>query len=132
MSARFLFVGEKPSPTAVRNGWTWESGHLAAKSLFEALRACDVDPTTCGFTNLFGDHHNSPPTLTANYRAPCLRAAAAAGTPVVAMGQKVSRALRERNVPHITIRHPAARGAGRLRARYAEHVRSILLGTATC
>lgn len=131
MANRYLFVGEKPSPTATRKGWTWESGRLAAKTLFDALRVCEINPQTCGFVNLFGDHFNSPSIVNANYRTPVIRAAARAGITVVAFGNKVSRALHDRDVPHIAMRHPAARGSGRAKDIYTAHVLRALQGTPT-
>lgn len=124
---RYLFVGERPSPTAYKNGWTWHSGRLAARSLFDALEACGVEPHKCGFVNAFCDSPYFEPTqkeVTA--RVSCLRAAADAGAKIVALGLKVSRLLYANGVPHVTMRHPAARGAGRKRAAYANHVKNVL------
>lgn len=127
---KLLFVGEKPSKTAHRKGWTWESGRLAAKPLFEALRAINIQPESCGFVNLFGDR----PTAgidqfgirAARPRLAVLKAAAAAGVTVIALGNRVSFTLAYNNVSHHKIRHPAARGAGRLSAKYAAHVADVL------
>lgn len=123
---RFLFVGEKPSPTAHKNGWTWRDGRLAAKPLFEALRGCGIDPDKCGFTNAFADHIGKLTLLEINGRMSCLRAAADAGTKIVALGNKVASLLNEHGIPHIKLRHPAARGAGRAKSIYAAHVKSTL------
>lgn len=128
MSRRFLFVGEQPSVTAYKNGWTWHHGRLAAKTLFAAFQVCGIDPTICGFTNVFGDHPGKPSKRETNARLHCLRAAADAGVQVVALGNKVSKALLEGEVRHITMRHPAARGAGRARDVYAAHVKEVLCG----
>jgi hypothetical protein len=56
MSKRFLFIGEKPSPMADTKDRVWADGGLAAKQLFDGLRANDIDPEKCVFFNLFGDH----------------------------------------------------------------------------
>ena len=122
----FLFVGERPSKLAHEKGWTWESGRLAAKQLFDALHACGVEPTKCGFVNLFGEHPQSPLYPSAD-RLAVFRAAAAAGVKIVAMGNRVASWLKGAGIPHRMIRHPAARGAGRKKELYAQHVREVLL-----
>lgn len=129
MARRFIFVGEKPSHTAHRKTWTWESGRLCAKPLFEALRAIDIEPTACGFINLYGDTPSATVSHTsahARCRVHVLLAARKAGITIVAMGNKVALTLAGYEVPHIKLRHPAARGAGRKRERYHEHVREAL------
>jgi hypothetical protein len=127
--SRFLFVGERSSEKAFRMGWTWESGRLAAKPLFEALAACAIAPQACGFVNLFGERPNAPTsgTRTIEDRILVIRAAAEAGTRIVALGNRVSAALARGNVPHLTLTHPAARGAIRLREAYIAHVREVLV-----
>jgi hypothetical protein len=128
--SRFLFVGERPSEKAFRMGWTWESGRLAAKPLFEALAACGIAPQACGFVNLFGERPDAARsgTRTIDDRLLVIRAAAEAGTRIVALGNRVSAALVSGNVPHLTLIHPAARGAIRLRETYVAHVREVLVG----
>src|SRR5690349_20740459 len=67
------------------------------------------------------------------HAAPALAAVqefAAAGYAVVALGRLVARTLTEDGIPHLALRHPAARGAGRARERYRAHVRSVLQGNA--
>lgn len=130
MRQALLFVGEKPSLTAHRKTWTWESGRLAAKPLFEALREIDITPETCGFVNLYGDSafsQISHASVTARSRAVVLKAAHKAGARVIAMGNKVSITLHGFDVPHIKLRHPAARGAGRKSEKYRKHVRDTLM-----
>ena len=39
----FIFVGERRSERARVIGVRWEHGHLAAKTLFDALRACGIN-----------------------------------------------------------------------------------------
>jgi hypothetical protein len=119
---RFLFIGERRSPTAVRMGVTWVDGHLCAKNLHEALRATGIDPSTCKFGNAYQD--NGMPNL-----ADLKRAArhAREGGCVVALGEKAHRQLKKAGVLHVTrLIHPAARGFIRKRERYQEHVATVL------
>lgn len=44
------------------------------------------------------------------------------GHTIVALGQKVSRALSKRRIAHLRLVHPAARGPIRKKAHYQEHV----------
>lgn len=122
----YLFVGERQSPTAAARGWTWESGRLCAATLFAALRAAGIDPAECRFVNLW-----STPGLGCPAEAPRLepvRRLAADGRTIVALGRLVSGVLSVAAIPHVALRHPAARGAGRARAQYRQHVHSVLLG----
>ncbi len=109
---RILFVGEERSPTAIERGWTWESGRLAAKQLFDALSACDIDPARCRFANWF---ERGGPSAVRRHRGP-----------VVAMGQKVQKAMAAAGIEYIPIVHPAARGHIRAKARYAAHIAEAL------
>ena len=52
---RLVFIGECRSLTAIRKGWSWADGRLAAKPLFEALEAMKLDPANHEFYNLFHD-----------------------------------------------------------------------------
>jgi hypothetical protein len=115
MSSPILFVGEKRSAKAIELGLRWEHGGLAAKPLFEALCACDIDPAKCVFTNIFE-------------RGGRKKAQTHHGL-VVAMGQKAAKELSRMQVEHISIVHPAARGKIRKRARYVAHVKSALSGS---
>lgn len=110
-----LFVGERRSSTAIRMGVRWKDGRLAAKQLFDALKHCGISPNSCQFVNWWerGTHQ-------------VVKHQAAKGVTVVAMGRKVQRELLARDIPHLFIFHPAARGAIRLKARYFDHVKSIL------
>jgi hypothetical protein len=45
---------------------------------------------------------------------------------VVGLGKKVQAELRRLGVPHLEMRHPAGRGAGRKRAEYIAHVADVL------
>ena len=119
----FIFVGERRSQLARRMGVRWEDGRLAAKQLFDALRACDVDPTACLFLNLF---HESRGVV----RQGVVRRLRSATSPVVALGLRVAAELSRHGVPHVRMTHPAARGVIRRKAHYAAHVRAVLLGQA--
>ena len=47
----FIFVGERRSRRARAMGVRWEDGHLAAKTLFDALRASGIDPVAQAYIN---------------------------------------------------------------------------------
>jgi hypothetical protein len=126
-SGRLVFVGECRSLTAQKKGWTWKDGRLAAKPLFEALRAMGVDPALHQYVNLWTDNASGetyaslapgvlPRTLA------LLEACCKAGHVVVALGQRVSAELTARSLDHVALVHPAARGRIRKRERYIAHV----------
>lgn len=121
----YIFVGEKPSQRAKDIGASWETGGLAAKTLHDALDYANINPQQCGFVNLFGD---SPDDAETPVLGVCktLLAANRAGLKVVGMGRKVQRHLAKRNVPHIPLVHPAARGEIRGKQRYLDHVKEQL------
>ncbi len=114
---RYLFVGEERSKRAKELKVTWKDGALAAKPLFEALRACDIDPDLVHFCNWFEGGQEQVRTSTVSSKVT-----------VVAMGKKVQAALEEEGIPHLAIVHPAARGRIRKRERYIAHVKEVLLG----
>jgi len=118
---RFLFVGESPSLTARRNGWTWRDGRLAAKQLFDALHAADIDPGQQDYINLF-----TGPACRVNARS--MAYVAASPFPVIALGRKVERALSKAGIAHTFLIHPSARGRIRKKQRYLKHVRNTLEG----
>lgn len=118
---RFLFVGECPSATAKRNGWTWRDGRLAARQLFDALRVADIDPKKQDYINLF-----TGPACRVNMAA--LSHVEQSPLAVIAMGRKVERALTVAGIPHTFLTHPSARGRIRLKRRYAKHLRKVLEG----
>lgn len=120
---RFLFIGERRSPTAVRMGVTWTDGRLCAKNLHEALRAIGVEPSEHEFGNAFEDDGSS--NLLDLVRA---RVHANHGGTVVALGLKAARELARIGVPHRVLTHPAARGTIRKRERYQEHVAAVMGG----
>lgn len=112
---KLTFVGEERSPTARRKDWRWQDGRLAAKQLFDALRAAGEDPAACCFLNLFERHGLA-----------AARMHALAGDVLIAMGRRVQRALRVSRLPCIAMVHPAARGRIRRKDRYAAHVLAIV------
>lgn len=113
---KILFVGEKPSDRAIKMGVEWKDGHLAAKQLFDALRANGVDPHDHSYTNWFV--HAKPEHHVNTWQR--------RGYTVVAMGEKVSAAMVRSGITHLKMVHPAARGLIRRKDRYAAHVASVL------
>lgn len=119
--ATFIFVGERPSATARRRQWTWRHGRLAARTLFDALRAAGLEPLAQRYTNLFDDGMDVKYAVV--WR---LRREVRAGCVIVALGKRVSIALERAGIGHTPMVHPAARGVIRKRERYHEHVRACL------
>ncbi len=112
LESTLLFVGEQRSELAIKLGLTWKDGGLAAKQLFDALRLCNIDPANVSFTNWF---ERGGKKIVREWE----------GT-IIAMGQKVHLAMNERNISHLTIVHPAARGKIRRKDLYADHVKTNL------
>jgi hypothetical protein len=112
---KILFVGERRSRTARRMKVRWEDGRLAAKQLFDAFDACGFPQHRAAFVNLF-----EPRGLA------LVCAAHHLGVPVIAMGRKVQRELTKRDMRFVPMVHPAARGAIRRKACYAQHVQEQL------
>lgn len=126
---RFVFVGERPSRTAARRGWTWEHGRLAGKTLHDALAHIGIDPARQRYVNLFGDEcERDAESIEINERILLIRRLKRRGYKVVGMGQRVCRKLRKAEVVHLSMRHPAARGRLRRRELYTAHVRQSLAG----
>lgn len=92
-----LFIGECRSLTAKRKNWTWRDGRLAAKPLFEALRAMGVDPAQHDYVNLWTDAATPiiPPARIAR-----LRRDREDGVELVALGKRVSGELAKRGIEH--------------------------------
>ena len=109
---RYYFVGERPSPTAMRRGWRWEHGRLAAKQLFDALLLIGINPSQCRFDNAFDTDSLAR-----------IRTAVRCDYVIVAMGKKCQQFLAEHAVPFLALVHPAARGEIRRKDRYAAHVK---------
>jgi hypothetical protein len=125
LSGRFIFVGERRSPTAIARGWTWESRRLCADTLHRALEAAGLDRWPCTFVNLWSDE---PPW--GDPRPDVLETLAhqtrTTGTYVVALGRKVQRALARHGIAHVPLHHPAARGKVRRTRAYQAHVAAVL------
>jgi hypothetical protein len=115
MSNKILFVGERRSPTAVRKGWRWTDGRLAAKQLFDAFNAIAFPVEQAVFVNLF-----EPGALR------CVRTVEQCGVPVIAMGRKVQEELARQGVTFTPMVHPAARGRIRRKDLYIDHVRQVI------
>jgi len=111
----YVFVGERPSPTALKRHWEWKDGRLAAKQLFDALEALGIEPERCEFANAFEVGHLS-----------FIRQWALKGYVIIGMGKKAQARLREANIEHREMVHPAARGSIRLKANYFAHVAEVL------
>src|SRR5688572_16535997 len=114
----FLFVGERPSPTAIRMGVTWKDGRLAAKQLFDALLSNGIDPSKQVYDNIFTAQDKVCPRAVRR-----IRRAFRQGMTVVAMGQRVGAVFSKLGLAHKAIVHPAARGRIRKKSRYSEHLR---------
>src|SRR5207245_1227056 len=79
--AMILFVGERRSPTAIRMGWTWASGRLAARTLYDALENACIKIGACDFINLF--------EVQRAYGWPRVLEAVECDIPIVGMGRRV-------------------------------------------
>lgn len=127
----FLFVGERPSRRAVRMGVTWSDGALAGATLFGALRNLGLDPSHQCYRNLYTSPVRGAATDEEDEKEAVgeIKRAQKRGLTVVGMGRIVQRVLAREGVPHLQLRHPAARGRERLRARYHTHARDVLTQT---
>jgi hypothetical protein len=123
----YTFVGECRSLTAIRKGWTWADGRLAAKPLFEALEAMQVDLASVDFMNLWKDPRRGKPDerVIDESRLDTL-VSLIGGRIIVALGARVSTELIARKIDHVALIHPAARGRIRKRSRYIAHVKERL------
>lgn len=108
---KFLFVGEERSPTAIRMGVTWKDKRLAAAHLSKAIEALGIDWDKCTFLNVYEDDIETIRMFKGV---------------TVAMGRKVEKELKNNNIPHEYIHHPAARGKIRIIENYKAHVREQL------
>lgn len=127
----FLFVGERPSDRAARMGVTWSDGALAGATLFDALRSLEVDPSRQSYRNLYTSPVRGAATDGEDEREAVveIKRAQKRGLTIVGMGRIVQRVLTREGIPHLRLRHPAARGRERLRARYHAHARAVLTQT---
>lgn len=124
----FLFVGERPSDRAVRMGVTWRDGALAGATLFDALRNLGLDPSQQSYRNLYNSPVRGAATDREDEREAIgkIKRAQGCGLTIVGMGRIVQRVLTREGIPHLQLRHPAARGRDRLRARYHDHAHDVL------
>lgn len=118
----YVFVGERPSPTALRKGWTLKDGRLAGKQLFDALMRLGLNPQDYEYDNLFiisedKRCYNAVRRVKRRHQA---------GLKIVAMGVKVAYHLERLQIPHLKIPHPAARGRIRKKSRYTAAVKEGL------
>lgn len=121
---QLVFVGEKRSAKAVALGVTWHDGRLAARTLFNALRALgDAEPQRHHFVNLFLD---CPSYQLRDHSLDLVRELRAQGHTVVGLGRRVQRVLDQAGIEHLPLYHPAARGAIRKTERYQAHVADVL------
>ena len=120
----FVFVGERRSPKARRMRVTWRDGRLAAKPLFEALRAAGYDPHAQVYLNLFAERGRTLRVIRQALRR--IKRWAAAGGQIVGLGQAVCHTLTRLGVAHRQLVHPAARGTIRRKERYRQHVCEVL------
>jgi hypothetical protein len=127
----YLFVGEWPSDRAVRMGVTWSDGALAGATLFDALRHLGLDPSRQRYLNLYTSPARGAATDREDEREAVgeIRRSQERGLTVVGMGRIVQRVLTREVIPHLRLRHPAARGRERLRCRYHTHARDVLTQT---
>jgi hypothetical protein len=109
-----LFIGEQRSSKAKKMGVHWRDGRLAAKQLFDALKACGIEPTEHSYVNIWEK-------LGANVRSIIKHEG-----PRIALGKKVCNFLSAAKIDHIPMIHPAARGAIRKKEVYTAHVASVL------
>lgn len=105
---KYLFVGEKRSPTAIRMGVTWKDKRLAASHLSKALDYIGIDWEDCRFKNVFEDDIEE------------IRQHVGI---IVAMGRKVEKILKNHGIEHEFIYHPATRGEVRNIEKYKKHVK---------
>lgn len=121
----FIFVGERPSQRSIDLGVTWQDGALAAKQLFDALRACGIDPNAQTFLNLFIDSADIVNDRAVKEIQNVFKSRS--HTIIIALGRKVEGELTKLNIHHRFLTHPAARGKIRKKERYAGHVKKVLL-----
>ena len=118
---KILFVGEKRSPLARKMGVTWKDGRLAAKHLHKALEFCNIDITNCDFKNVFRE------ILAENIvNKTAVREIRRFDGIVVAMGRKVERVLKNNDIEHEFVYHPATRGEVRNIDKYCNHFKNNL------
>ena len=119
--SKILFVGEKRSPTARKMKVTWKDGRLAGKHLMTAIERAQLDVENCDFMNVFREIlaedivNETAVAIINNFDGV-----------VVAMGRKVEKVLKNNDIEHEFIYHPATRGTYRNIDRYCEHFKNNL------
>jgi hypothetical protein len=105
---KYLFVGERRSPTAIRMNVTWVDKRLCAGHLSKAVENLGIDWNECAFLNVFEDD---------------IRDIRVFKGVVIAMGRNVEKVLKKEQIRHEFIYHPATRGAVRNIQKYKDHVK---------
>lgn len=105
---KYLFVGERRSPTAIRMNVTWKDKRLAAAHLSKAVENIGINWDECEFMNVFEDDINEIHKFEGV---------------IVGMGRKVERELKKLGIEHEFIYHPATRGEVRNIEKYKNHVK---------
>lgn len=105
---KYLFVGERRSPTAIRMNVTWVDKRLAAAHLSKALDFIGINWNDCEFKNVFEDDIDDIRKFKGV---------------VIAMGRKVEHELIKQKIQHEFIYHPATRGKVRIVENYKNHVK---------
>ena len=105
---RYIFIGENRSKRAIKMKVRLHDGRLAAKQLFDGLKALNIAPIEQLYVNLFEPLEKQGIICTKNHTT-WLLSCAGHEYKLVAMGNKVSRELSRRQIEHIKIAHPAAR-----------------------
>lgn len=119
----YCFIGERRSNKAIQMKVRWQDGRLAAKQLFDALKAIGLDPSKQIYLNLFVDkvkHTVVKSSLTK------IRSFTKKGYNIVGMGRAVQKELAKRGIKHSCLTHPAARGSIRKKERYTNHLKDVL------
>jgi hypothetical protein len=122
---KYLFVGERPSRKAVQMQVSWQDGKLAAKQLFDALLANEINPKLCTFDNVFQPTFGEEIVCKKSLKR--ILQKHNDGFTVIAMGNKVANILNN-IIPFKKIVHPAARGKIRKKELYIQHIKEVLIG----
>ena len=108
---KYLFVGEERSPTAIKMDVTWRDKRLCAGHLSKAVESLGVKWCQCAFLNVYEDNIEDIKSFEG---------------PVIGMGRKVERVLKNNDIDHSFIYHPATRGEVRNIDKYCNHFKNNL------
>lgn len=125
----FIFVGERPSPRAIKLGITWQSAGLSGRTLFEALLAAGIVPQEQYYLNLYQSPFKDIKLDLLDEQLCITRIRQLTqqkGLVVIGMGRIVQVRLEKYNIVHHKLIHPAARGAIRRKECYQAHVKENL------